>query len=247
MTTIPSWQSLTLLALLLLGTRFLARLLWQQRPALQPAGAALCFAPDRRNMAALLGLLALLIIALIVALLLGDTIDTVDARIRDAVRVLHSDAFVWLFLAITTLGDSKVLAAVTLSTAASLWFASCRLTAARLALSALGSAATVYAMKYSISRARPEFEHFASASSPSFPSSHSSGAVAVYGFILCLVIHQFPQQSRMRFEIAFWGMALILMLCASRIILGVHFASDVLAGFMIGSFWLLTSHAVSRD
>src|SRR5699024_1031856 len=117
-----------------------------------------------------------------------------------------------------------------------LWLRRQRRTAYGLVTSALGAQLSVYALKYTINRPRPPFEAFAHAASPSFPSAHATAAVAVYGFIIYALTRTQPQ--RLRRECRFWGSCGIALLAASRVIIGVHYLSDVLAGLLIGSCWL---------
>jgi membrane-associated phospholipid phosphatase len=89
-----------------------------------------------------------------------------------------------------------------------------------------------------ISRARPvdvayyEVEHY------SFPSGHATTAFALYG-LLAYFLYRHYDKSRNQ-HIYLWA-ALILSVIVgfSRIYLGVHYLSDVLAGFLLGLLWLL--------
>jgi len=51
---------------------------------------------------------------------------------------------------------------------------------------------------------------------------------------------------RRRFEIVFWSAVLIVLIGFSRMLLSVHYASDVAAGFLVGGFWLLVGFAVAE-
>ncbi|MEQ8692902.1 MAG: phosphatase PAP2 family protein [Pseudomonadales bacterium] len=77
-----------------------------------------------------------------------------------------------------------------------------------------------------------------SAFTPSFPSGHATGAIAVYGFIAYIVARGFTT-TRQRFEVAYWTAVLVCFIGFSRMLLGLHYASDVAAGFLVGGFWLL--------
>ena len=71
--------------------------------------------------------------------------------------------------------------------------------------------------------------------SPSFPSGHASGSVVTFGVLAALAAERWPQRG-----ILFWSLAVVLSLAVggSRIVLGVHFTTDVLAGWCLGVAWL---------
>ncbi|HEY0686326.1 MAG TPA: phosphatase PAP2 family protein [Steroidobacter sp.] len=93
------------------------------------------------------------------------------------------------------------------------------------------------ALKAIFERARPQWLHdFASADGWSFPSGHSSGAFIVYGLLGYLAVIHSPQ--RFHLPIAIMAMALIVCVGFSRVILQVHYFSDVLGGYAFGAAWV---------
>lgn len=111
----------------------------------------------------------------------------------------------------------------------SLWFWSRdRVAAYGLPLAVIASWSLAGVIKYSVLRPRPELEHLAHATSPSFPSGHSMVAWAL-PFILALIFSRHhPQQARHFYTLAF----LTALICGlARIGLGVHHFSDVLAAY----------------
>lgn len=70
----------------------------------------------------------------------------------------------------------------------------------------------------------------------SFPSGHSSGSVVAYGMLAYLSLRLLPVRWHLPSLLAM--VALALTVGASRLFLGVHFASDVMAGFASGIAWL---------
>lgn len=101
-----------------------------------------------------------------------------------------------------------------------------------------GAEATVWTLKYLVERTRPLFlDGVASAVSPSFPSAHATGAAAVLGFVAYAVGRDRPSR-REHVEIAFWTAILVALIGFSRVFLGVHFATNVIGGFLVGSAWL---------
>ncbi len=85
-------------------------------------------------------------------------------------------------------------------------------------------------------RIRPEDEpHLTAAQSYAFPSGHAANATLVW---LCLAL-LLPRGPRARM-LAIWGAVwLALLVGLSRVMLGVHWPSDVIAGWAFGLFWAL--------
>lgn len=107
---------------------------------------------------------------------------------------------------------------------------------AALLITLLGTGATVQIAKFYFLRIRPEDYSYYNESSYSFPSGHSMAAMAFYGLTFYLIIRNHLNNRR------FWaacGVMFILLIGFSRIYLGVHFLSDVLAGYSLGLLWLL--------
>ena len=72
----------------------------------------------------------------------------------------------------------------------------------------------------------------------SFPSGHAMAALGFYGFIIYLIWHfNLSKKAKIIFTILL--AILILLIGVSRIYLGVHYASDVLAGYMVSTIYLI--------
>lgn len=96
-------------------------------------------------------------------------------------------------------------------------------------------------IKSALGRPRPELSERlieVSEHSLSFPSGHIMSAVAFYGFLIYLVIRLGDLFWRKLFVSVFLAL-LIIAIGVSRIYLGVHYPSDVAAGFLGGLVWLL--------
>jgi len=92
-------------------------------------------------------------------------------------------------------------------------------------------------LKLFVGRVRPlDADGSVLAQGLSFPSGHSSGAVVTYGMLAYLALRVLPKVWYL--PAVLLALVLILAVGASRVLLGVHFPSDVLAGFASGSAWL---------
>jgi membrane-associated phospholipid phosphatase len=99
------------------------------------------------------------------------------------------------------------------------------------------AAGSNYVMKALIARARPGgLLPSMLETSASFPSGHATLALALYGFLAYALCQLYPRHS---WKIAVLAMLVILFVGASRLYLGVHFSSDVIAGYLLGGLWLL--------
>jgi membrane-associated phospholipid phosphatase len=91
-------------------------------------------------------------------------------------------------------------------------------------------------LKEAFDRPRPEVESAVPLpDSDAFPSGHASGAVVTFGVLATLATERWPARAR-----ELWTAAAVLAFAigASRVVLGVHFLSDVLAGWALGLAWL---------
>jgi undecaprenyl-diphosphatase len=80
-------------------------------------------------------------------------------------------------------------------------------------------------------------------SSDSFPSGHASGAVVTFGVLAALGAERWPDV-----RLLWTGAALVtLAVGASRVVLNVHYTTDVVAGFCLGLIWLAAALLVRRS
>lgn len=92
-------------------------------------------------------------------------------------------------------------------------------------------------LKHLFDRARPDFlPHLVEATSKSFPSGHASSAAAVY-LTLGLMLANILEQKPLRIYALSCAISLATLTGLSRIYLGVHYPTDVLAGWCVGSAW----------
>lgn len=137
-----------------------------------------------------------------------------------------------LLIAITTLGGSLVRPAATILGALALFARGRRRDAVLLAGAIIAGAIALPLLKLLFGRARPaEIWWLVQESHPSFPSGHAMGSMILYPLIGLMI------GGRPRWVIA--GVALALLIGATRILLGVHWTSDVIGGWLIGGVFAL--------
>ena len=124
-----------------------------------------------------------------------------------------------------------------LSVSAYTWFS------IRVAAIALSSLALMFLLKYLFRRKRPLAPLLKAARGLSFPSGHAIMAVTFFGMLIYIVVHT-VDNSLARFLLITGLVILIFLIGFSRVYLRVHYPSDVIAGFIIGTVWLLISLSV---
>ena len=91
--------------------------------------------------------------------------------------------------------------------------------------------------KFIVQRPRPEGFRLIAESGYSFPSGHSMVAMAFYGLLAWMAWRYERDTVVRRISVAGFGLVVVLV-GMSRVYLGVHYASDVIAGFCLAAAWL---------
>lgn len=169
----------------------------------------------------------------------GDTLH-VDESILRLMDKMGSPFMDNIALEVTALGARVVVWMVVLIASVFLWSSRHHYSAALLWVSMLGAGFVNAALKVSFSRPRPDVfpwrtQHVGMAS---FPSGHAMTSVVVYGTLAFLIARLAPTGFLKRLT---WTLAIIVILLIgwSRLYLGVHWPSDVLAGFVMGTAWAI--------
>jgi membrane-associated phospholipid phosphatase len=143
-----------------------------------------------------------------------------------------------VMLGLSWIGSPFVLTPAVALAAGLLWWQGLRDDAVLVAAAALGGVALNEVMKLHFKRLRPEVPWaFAHEHSFSFPSGHSVMAMVMYGVIV------YKTQDKLRSP---WAKAALMLgallmvvgIGVSRVYLGVHYPSDVAAGYFVGAVWL---------
>lgn len=149
----------------------------------------------------------------------------------------RSPALEPLMLEITFLGTGTVVMMIVAVSALFLWLTKHRYSAALLLIATVGGILLNGLLKMGFGRPRPQiFDWGVEVVSWSFPSGHAMSAAVVYGTVAYLAS---------RLQVRHWhrvltlaaAAILILLIAISRLYLGVHYPSDVIAGVIIGLAW----------
>ena len=98
-------------------------------------------------------------------------------------------------------------------------------------------------LKLVFTRERPTIEHLVVEHSLSFPSGHATSSMVFYGTLLLLLPLFIKHKALLRISQVLLGLLIVVIGC-SRIYLGVHFPSDIVAGFSLGLGWLLLTYPI---
>jgi membrane-associated phospholipid phosphatase len=144
---------------------------------------------------------------------------------------------------LTHLGDPAVVTTAAVAAVAVLLAARRPRPAVFVAAVRLGTLVLSGVTKTAVGRARPRFEDpVAHAFGASFPSGHALGSSSTW---LALALVVLPLVARgLRPWLLVAAVAVALVVCATRVLLGVHYLSDVTAGFVLGTAWTAVCAAV---
>ncbi|MEH1969514.1 phosphatase PAP2 family protein [Nostoc sp.] len=160
-----------------------------------------------------------------------------DEAILLLIQKLHTPLLDRLMLGITFMGDPVVMLISSLGLAISPLYCNRRWQASILGIAGVGAILLNCLMKLLFGRARPAlWKHIINVGQHSFPSGHAMVSIVIYGFTGHILAKQFP-------EWRFWIYGLTIVLIAaigfSRLYLGVHWLTDVTAGYAAGLVWLI--------
>jgi undecaprenyl-diphosphatase len=210
----------------------------------------------RRGLAPLAGVTAATLIFAVLLVLVRSQWPPLESADHDAAAGINGlvagDALlVRIVKAITFLGSDGVLWIVIGAAVAGLALRRRWRLAIYLLVTGAGALVLDPVLKSLVGRLRPVVAHpIAHGAGNSFPSGHSLGSIVCYGAVLLV----FLPAARGRWRVAFVTViaGLVALIGISRILLGVHYVSDVVGGWAVGIAWLgltafafeLTRHAV---
>lgn len=165
----------------------------------------------------------------------NDTLTDVDRAIYLGLQGLRTRWSDDVMVTITQLGSAYVM--IPVIAAVAVWFAITRRfrTLAYWVSAAAFAQVLVWALKYALGRTRPPTP-YAAIDPYSLPSGHAALSLVVYGFLAFLLGHGKPAWEKSAFALGAAGIALLVAF--SRIYLGAHWLSDVIASFGLGIAWI---------
>jgi membrane-associated phospholipid phosphatase len=168
-------------------------------------------------------------------MLAGGT-GALDRSIYEALYAGHRPLLLGLARFFTALGEPTILIAAGAAAALWLWYAGRGRLGVALLLIALIGRGLSEVQKYEVARVRPGLEpHLVVVKTQSFPSGHASSSMIFY---LALAI-SLTSGTRWHRVASTTAVILSLLIGTSRVMLGVHWPSDVVGGWAFGLLWVL--------
>lgn len=166
-----------------------------------------------------------------------DSIIAADQWFEELLFSIRTPFFLDVFKKITFFGDELTIAVIAgIVILFLLYFKVYPAYAAGLAVTLIGAGVMGHVMKAVVERARPSgFISSVIETSFSFPSGHATISMALYGFIAYFLAVLFPTKKLIILTAA---IVIIGSIGFSRLYLGVHFSSDILAGYVLGGVWI---------
>ena len=165
-----------------------------------------------------------------------------------AVDPMNTFVYEWLqplpdrvFAYVTELGSAQVIVGLSILGSLFCYWRGNRIEAWRLALVGIGTLLFTQVLKLVYGIDRPLIDASLDATTYSFPSGHASGSLALYGLIAYVLYRK--KQSRV---VIFILLCLVLAVSLSRVILNVHYFSDVLGGWLVALTMIALSEWIIR-
>lgn len=181
---------------------------------------------------------------------LGDRTGALDhagltwARSGDDFAVLGASRVQEAVRDMTALGGIFLSTLATIAAVVALLFLKLRREAVLFALTVIGGWALNTGLKALVGRARPDIvPHLTEAGGMSFPSGHSFASAMIY-IGMALAFASLSQRHSVRYTLIGAAMGVSALIAWSRVLLGVHYPSDVIAGWLGGAAWAFLATAV---
>lgn len=168
----------------------------------------------------------------------ADHITVVDLQLANWLHAHATPALTQLMLAVSTLHNMLSMGILTILLAIFLKWWGERDWLLGLLLVVPGGMLLNTLLKFVFHRARPHFlDPIVTLTSYSFPSGHVAGSTLFYGFLAALLISHTRSLAR-HIAAVIGALLMVILVAASRMYLGAHFLSDVLAAFFESFAWL---------
>lgn len=192
----------------------------------------------KRNTKWMILFLCLLLVIKVVEILYRNELDTIDLEIYHMVSIYISGTMTFVMKIFTTIGSQYVIIPLTLILTLYCWMKKENFIGFMIPIN-LGLITLLNVLlKNIVQRPRPSDIALIRETGYSFPSGHSMVSMAFYGFLIYL-IHRYVKDSHKSNLLILLLTVLIMSIGLSRIYLGVHYASDVVSGFLLSVSYLI--------
>ena len=197
---------------------------------------------QKLSLSLLLGLIAAISVLVFFGWLADEVLEgdtrAFDEAIRAAVHQLASPTLTTAMRGISFFGSTQFLFPATVVIVLCFIFRHWKREAILLAVTMIGASLLNITLKLAFKRVRPEpFFNLAAPKSFSFPSGHSLASFCFFGALAAIVTAGIKSR-RLRILVLITAAVIILLIGLSRIYLGVHYATDVIAGYTAALIWI---------
>ena len=163
--------------------------------------------------------------------------DRFDDTVRSVIHDFASPGLTALMRFVTNLGDWQVIMTATLCLFAYLWYRRDNTHILVTLVTLMGAGILDASLKLAFHRTRPDPFFISKPSTYSFPSGHALISLCFYGLVAGTLAHDMPAKWQ---RVLTWSVAslLVAMIGLSRVYLGVHWPSDVIAGYAAALIWM---------
>lgn len=173
----------------------------------------------------------------------GDTLqfdESVLVFLRENIATPQLDSFFSVF---TDLGGVLAICLITTAVVLFMWSKLMFSRSAVLLLSVTGVAAAVTILKLLFARERPsDIGAIVNESTFSFPSGHAMGSM---GLAAAVVLLLWP--TKWRIPVLIVGVLYVVLIGFSRLYLGAHYPTDIIAGWLLGAGWVATVYTIFKS
>lgn len=184
--------------------------------------------------------------SLLFQVLAEGPLTRLDGRIANRLNawVYDSPVAVKILQLVSWLGRPVLLGLFVAVGVVILWRRNQRKLVAFLVLTTLGGGLVDSAVKILVNRPRPLVDHpVQTAFGKSFPSGHAMSSLVCFGALLVIFLPALRTRRSRHVAVGVTAL-LVLAIGLSRLMLGVHFVSDVVGGYVLGAAWLLGAVAI---
>lgn len=163
--------------------------------------------------------------------------DRFDNAVRSFIHAFASPALTSLMRFATNLGDWQVVMTATLCLLAYLWYRRDNTHILVTLIAMIGAGILDTSLKLAFHRSRPDPFFAARPNTYSFPSGHALISLCFYGLLAGTLTHDMRVKWK---HVVVWSAAVLLiaLIGLSRVYLGVHWPSDVIAGYAAALIWM---------
>ncbi|MCM3769272.1 MULTISPECIES: phosphatase PAP2 family protein [Priestia] len=172
-------------------------------------------------------------------------VKQLDFNVLHTIEGWRTDTLTSIIIFITTVGSWYVTAPIWFAVMVFLLYKRKGLLALYMTLVFWGVRALNWGLKEIFARPRPDWSQVVPASHYSFPSGHAMNSMAFYSGLL-LLIWMYTRSRAIKTAATCVIAILILLIGFSRLYLGVHFLTDILAGYCLGLAWSLGIYLLSK-